>query len=74
MRSQYDGLSRANEVSEIAEGLPAALENAGESSALVRVAESDDSDDAVLNSRRKLARSQVGHLGTLTIEGRMNQR
>jgi hypothetical protein len=73
MSRQYDGLPRANEVSEIAEGLPAALENAGESSALVRVTESDDGDDAVLNGGRKLARSQVGHLGTLTEGGRMNE-
>ena len=73
MRSQDDIPAGANEVSEIAEGLPATLENARESSALKRVAEGDDGNDAVLNGGRKLASSQVGHLGSLTVKGRINE-
>jgi len=66
MGSKDDGLSAADKVAESAEGLAAALEDSGQSGALVGVTEGDNGDDTVLNGARKLASCQVRDLSSLT--------
>jgi len=67
MGSKDDGLSAADKVAKRAEGLATALEDTGESSALVWVTEGDNSNDLVLDRRAEAAGSQVCDLGTLSM-------
>ena len=68
MLGQDSGQAAADEVSEVAEGLPAALEDAGEGIILVGITEGHDGDDAVLDVGGELAGGEVGDLGTLAVK------